>query len=140
MPRHDINNYIKGCNICLALKLVWHKLFDDLQSLPVPRHYWKNLLMDFITSLLISTDWKRNNYDSIFVIVNWLIKMVYYKSVKVIIDAPGFAKVIINIGVKHHGLPKSIITDRGLFFTSKFCSLLYYFLGIKQRLYVTFYP
>ena len=39
--------------------------------------------MDFITVLLNSTNWKRESYDFILVIINWLIKMVYYKPVKV---------------------------------------------------------
>ena len=65
--------------------------------------------------------------------------MVYYKPVKVTIDTPGLAEVIIDIVVKHHGLPDSIVTDRGSFFTSKFWSLLCYFLGIKRRLSTAFY-
>ena len=96
--------------------------------------------MDFVTGLPISTDWKGDSYDSIFIIVNWLTKMVHYKSVKVTIDAPGLAEVIINVVVRHHGLSDSIVTDRGSLFTSKFWLLLYYFLGIKQRLFTAFYP
>ena len=76
--------------------------------------------MDFVTGLPISTDWKGDNYDSILVIVNRLTKMVHYEPVKVTIDAPGLAKVIINVVVRHHGLPDLIVTNRGSFFTSKF--------------------
>ena len=72
--------------------------------------------MDFVTSLPLSADWKGDSYDSILVIVNRLTKMVYYKPVKVTIDAPGLAKVIIDVVVRHHGLPDSIVTDRGLLF------------------------
>ena len=96
--------------------------------------------MDFVTGLPISTDWKEDNYDSIFVIVDRLMKMVHYKPVKITIDALGLAKVIIDIIVRHHGLPDSIVTDRGSFFTSKFWSSLCYFLGIKRRLSTAFYP
>ena len=66
--------------------------------------------------------------------------MVYYKPVKVTIDAPGLAKVIIDVVVRHHGLPDSIVTDRGSLFTSKFWSSLCYFLGIKRRLSTAFHP
>ncbi len=66
--------------------------------------------------------------------------MVYYKLVKVItIDTPSLAKVIINVVVRHHGVPKSIVTDRDLLFTSKFWSLLCYFLGIKRKLSTDLY-
>lgn len=45
----------------------------------------------------MSTDWKSETYKSILIIVNWLIKMVYYKPVKVTIDAPGLADFILNV-------------------------------------------
>ena len=66
--------------------------------------------------------------------------MVYYKLVKAKINILGFAKIIINIVIRHHGLPNSIFSDQELLFTSKFWLLLYYFLGIKQRLLTTFHP
>ena len=36
--------------------------------------------------------------------------MVYYKPVKVIINILGFAEIIINVIVRHHGLLDSIVT------------------------------
>ena len=90
--------------------------------------------------LPILTDWKGDSYDLILIIVDWLTKMVYYKPVKLTIDALGLAEVIIDVVIKHHGLPDSIVTDRGSFFTSKFWSLLCYFLGIKRRLSTAFHP
>ena len=96
--------------------------------------------MDFVTGLPLSSDWKGDNYNSILVIVDQLTKMVHYKPVKVTINAPGLVEVIIDVVVQHHGLPDSIISDRGAIFTSKFWSLLCYFLGIKQRLSTAFYP
>ena len=66
--------------------------------------------------------------------------MVYYKPIKVTINTPGLAKIIINVVVRHHGLPDSIVTDWGSLFTSKFWLLLCYFLDIKQRLSTAFHP
>ena len=96
--------------------------------------------MNFVIGLPVSNNWKGETYDSILVIVDQLTKMVHYESVKVTIDALGLAKVIIDVVVRHHGLPDSIIRDRGSVFTSKFWSLLCYFLGIKPRLSTAFYP
>ncbi len=67
-------------------------------------------------------------------------KMVYYKPVKVTINAPGLAKVIINMVVCHHGVPESIVTDQALLFISKFWSLLCYVLGIKRKQSTAFHP
>ena len=138
--RRDVNDYIRGCDICLASKAVRHKPYGDLQSLPIPIYCWKDLSMDFVTGLPISTDWKENSYNSILVIVDRLTKMVHYEPVKVTINAPGLAEVIIDVVIRHHGLPDLIVTDRGSLFTSKFWSSLCYFLGIKRRLSTAFHP
>ena len=66
--------------------------------------------------------------------------MVHYKPVKVTINAPGLAEVIIDVVVRHHGLPDSIISDWGAIFTFKFWSSLCYFLRIKKNLSTTFHP
>ena len=65
--------------------------------------------------------------------------MVHYELVKVTIDIPELAEVILDVIVWHYGLPNSIVTDKSSLFTSKFWSLLYYFLGIKQKLSNAFY-
>lgn len=87
--------------------------------------------MDFITGLSISTNWKDETYDSIMVIVDQLIKIVYYKPVMVTIDASRLLKVILDIVIWHHGLWDLIVSDWGLVFILKFWSSLCYFLEIK---------
>ena len=138
--RRDVESYVKGCDVCLSSKAVRHKPYGDLQSLPVPTHRWKDLSMDFVTGLPESADWKRDSYDSILVIVDRLTKMVHYEPVLTTITAPLLAEVIIDVVVRHHGLPDSIVSDRGSVFTSKFWSSLCYFLGIKRRLSTAFHP
>ncbi len=91
--------YIIGCDICLALKAVKYKLYGDLQSLLVVTHQWKDLSIDFITELPVSTNWKGDTYNSILVIVDYLTKMVHYELVKVTINSLGLIKVILNIVV-----------------------------------------
>ena len=137
--RRDVKSYVRGCDVCLASKAVKHNFYDDLQSLLILTHRRKDLLIDFVTRLLLPSDWKGNNYDSILVIVNRLTKMVYYEPVKVTIDTLGLAEVTLDVVVWHYGLPDLIVTDRGLLFTSKFWSSLYYFLRVKRRLSTAFY-
>ncbi len=137
--QQDVEAYVKGCDVCLASKAVRHKPYGDLQSLPVPTHRWKDLSMDFVTGLPISADWKGDSYNSILVIVDRLTKMVHYEPVKVTIDIARLTKVIIDVVMRHHEVPKSIVTDRGSFFTSKFWSSLCYFLEIKRKLSTLFH-
>ena len=65
--------------------------------------------------------------------------MVHYEPVKVTINAADLAAIYIDMVVRHHDLLNSIVSDRGSVFTSKFSSLLCYFLGIKRRLSTVFY-
>lgn len=46
--------------------------------------------------------------------------MIYYKLVKVMINALGQTKVIIDLVVYYHGILESIVIDPGLLFTAKF--------------------
>ena len=87
--------------------------------------------MDFVNGLPVSTDGKGETYNSILVIIDQLTKIVHYKPVKVTINNSGLTKVILNMVVWHHGLSKSIVSNRSSIFTSKFWSLLCYFLSIK---------
>ncbi len=66
--------------------------------------------IDFVTGQPVSTNWKGEIYDSILVIVDKFTKMVYYELVKVTIDAPCLAEVIIEAVVWHHGLPNPIVS------------------------------
>ncbi len=100
----------------------------------------ERLPMDFVTGLTVFTNWKGETYDSILVIIDRLTKMIHYEAVKVTINAPALVEVIIKAVVRQHGLPDSIVSDRGLVFTSKFWSLLCYFLGIKRKLSTAFHP
>ena len=138
--KRDVKSYVQGCNVYLALKAVRHKCYDDLWSLYIPTHRWKDLSIDFVTRLPLFSDWKSDSYDSILVIIDRFTKIIYYKPVKVTINAPGLAEVIINVVVQHHSLPNSIISDREAIFMSKFWSSLCYFLSIKRRLSTKFHP
>ncbi len=93
---HNVEAYITGCDVCLASKSVRHKPYGNLQSLPMLTHQWKDLSIDFVTGLPVSTNWKGETYDSILVIVDRLTKMVHYEPVKVTINTPALAKVIIE--------------------------------------------
>ncbi len=74
-------------------------------------------------------------------IVDCLTKIVYYESVKVIIDVSDLIKlVIINVVIYYYVIPDLIVIDQGSLFILKFWSLLYYFLEIKKWLSIAFYP
>ena len=53
-------------------------------------------------------------------IVNFLMKIIYYIPIKVIINISSLVKVIIIIVICQYTISKSIIIDQGLFFILKF--------------------
>lgn len=77
----------------------------------VPIHYWKDLLIGFVTTLTLLVDKKDNNYDAFIVIVDRLTKMVHYKFVKIKINVIGRGEVNIDMILSYHGLPELIMTD-----------------------------
>lgn len=103
--------YVWKCDICLTSKTIRHKFYDDLESLLVSIYYWKNLSIDFLTGLLLLTNWKLDSYDAIFVIVNRLTKIVHYKLVKTTIDIACQKNVIIDVIIRHYSLFKSIFSN-----------------------------
>ena len=60
--------------------------------------------------------------------------MIYYKLIKITINNPGLAKVIIDIVVRHYSFSNLIVTNWRSLFILKFWSLLCYFFDIKQKL------
>ena len=56
MLHENIEAYIKGCDVCFASNAIWPKPYRKLQSLLVLTHRWKNLSIDFVMGLPISTN------------------------------------------------------------------------------------
>ena len=65
--------------------------------------------------------------------------MVYYKLVKVNINTPALAEVIIKIIMQHHDFLDLIMSNYSSVFTLKFWFLLYCFFKIKYKLLMVFY-
>lgn len=95
--------------------------------------------MDFVTGFLIAANKKVKTYDLILVIVNRLIKIIYYKPVKVIINISSLVQLIINVILRYYYLPNLIVIDQGSVFGVKFFLSLCHFLGKKQKLSTAFY-
>lgn len=97
--RKDVKTYIKSCDVFLALKMVRHKPYNNLQTMLILTHHQKDLLIDFVIGFSISTNQKGETYNMIIVIVNRLTKMICYKPVRININAPGLVKVIFHVVV-----------------------------------------
>ena len=92
-------------------------------------------MADFITKLPIV-----QGYDSILVVVDRLTKMVYFISTIEKTLAEGLARLFRDNVWKLHGLPESIISDRGPQFVAEIIQELNRMLGIESKLLMAFHP
>lgn len=95
--------------------------------------------MDFAIYLPSLKNWKKDGYNLILVIVKKLIKKIYYKFVKITINANRLFKFINNIIIRYYSFSNSILSNENMLFKLKFPWSSYYFLGIKQKPSITFY-
>ena len=79
------------------------------QIIEVPTWKWEAINMDFMVSLLRT----RRLHDSIWVIVDRLTKSTHFIHVKSTYRAEDYARLYIDEIVRWHGIPLSIISDRG---------------------------
>src|SRR5438876_9342725 len=67
-------------------------------------------------------------------------KMVKYFPIREMIAAPQLAELFCNKIIKQYGTLRSIVTDRGSIFTSKYWSTLCYYMKAKHKLSTAFHP
>ncbi|WVZ90114.1 hypothetical protein U9M48_036444 [Paspalum notatum var. saurae] len=77
---------------------------------------WEDIHMDFIVGLPRT----QKGYDSIWVIIDRLTKSAHFIPVKTIYHAKTYAELYIARIVSLHGVPRSITSDRGSLFVSRF--------------------
>ena len=91
--------------------------------------------MDFVVGLPRA----QRKYDSIWVVVDRLTKSAHFIPVKSTYSAEDYARIFIDDIMYHHGIPLSIISDRGAQFTSRFWRSFRKGLGTKVKLSTTFH-
>jgi hypothetical protein len=103
------------------------KVVGPLQSLPIPTWKWEDISMDFIVGLLRTA----KGYDSIWVIVDRLTKIAHFLLVRVKYTVATYVELYIARILSLHGIPKTIVSDRGPQFVAKFWEALHKSLGTK---------
>ena len=78
--------------------------------------------------------------DTIVVIVDRFMKMICLKATMMNILLEGIAKIYRDNIWKLHGIPRKILSNRGLQFTSKFMEEFTKALGTKRQLSIAYHP
>ena len=92
--------------------------------------------MDFVTSLPRT----RHQHNSIWVIINRMTKLSYFLLVHTSYSTEDYAKLYIKELIRLHDIPLSIISDRGIQFTSYFWKAFQKGLGTQVHLSTAFHP
>ena len=131
----EVKQYVEGCDSCQRNKNCIEQPVDKLIPNSIPEKPWMHISADFITKLPLA-----QGYNTILVVVGWLTKMVYFIPTTEKTMAEELAKLFRNNIWKLHGLPESIISDRGPQFTAGIMRELNRMLEIESKLSTVFHP
>ena len=101
----------------------------------IPEKAWSHISADFITKLPLA-----QGYDAILVVVDRFTKMGHFIPTTERTSAEGLARLFKDNVWKLHGLPDSIISDRGPQFAAGIMKELNCILGIETKLLTAFHP
>jgi len=96
---------------------------------------WAHISVDFITKLPLA-----QGYDSILVVCDRMTKIVYFVPTTEKTLAEGLVRLFRDHVWELHGLPESIVLDRGVQFAAGLMRKLNKMLGIKTKLSTAFHP
>jgi hypothetical protein len=130
-----IDQYAKTCDLCLRTKIQRHHPIRELHPLPIPENRWDVISVDFIGELPDS-----HGHDVIMNVVDSVGKQAHFIPMNITIMALGAARLFLQNVWKLHGLPRSIVSDRGPQFVAEFTRELYRLLGITLSATTAYHP
>jgi hypothetical protein len=111
--KEDVEHYVRMCVKCQSTKLVHKKKFGLYRPLLIPLGPFESISMDFMTCF---PKWEGMN--AIFVVVDMFLKLVKFASTQTNATTTGTTKLFFDMWVRHNGMPKVIVSDRDVKFTS----------------------
>ena len=136
---NDVRAYCETCHTCKISKPNNQKPYGLLNPLTVPSYPWESIGMDFVGPLPESGN-RDGIFDSITVVICLLTSMVHLIPSRTNYNASQLAELMFEHIYKLHGLPKNIISDRDVLFTSTFWGQLHRLIGTKLRLSSAYHP
>jgi len=101
----------------------------------VPERLWQHISVDFIMKLPVS-----KGHNLILVVCDRFSKMLHFVAMTEKTTAEGLVRLFRDNVWKLHGLPESVILDRGLQFAAGMMKELNKMLGIETKLSMAYHP
>ena len=131
----DVGKYVEGCDLCQQMKNRTEEPAGKLKLSEVPQKTWTYLTVDFIMKLLVVA-----GKDVILVVCDRLSTMTHFMATTEGTLVEGLVRLLQDNIQKLHGLPESIVSDRGPQFAAELTKELNRMLGIEMRLSTAFHP
>jgi len=135
----DTKSFCETCVVCKRSKPSNQKPYGLLNPLSIPSYPWESIGVDFVGPLPESSN-RDGSFDSITVVICLLTAMVHLIPSRTNYNARQLAELMFEEVYKLHGLPKNIISDRDVLFTSVFWDKLHKLLGTKLRMSSAYHP
>jgi hypothetical protein len=132
----DVKNYVATCDICQKNKASTQSPQGLLEPTPIPKRKWEQVSLDLITGLPTTS----RHHNAILVVVDCLSKRAHFIATNHNVTGRGIAQLFLDHVFKHHGLPKTVISDRDPRFTGHFWRSLHGLLGIKLAMSTANHP
>jgi transposase InsO family protein len=132
----QIDNYVTTCDECQRNKPSQRPPMGLLMPLPVPEQPGIDWSMDMIMPLPLT----RAGNSCIVTFVDRGSKLVHLAACKHTVTAKQLAEITLREVVQHHGVPRSIVSDRGTQFTSKYWQELWKQFGSSLNMSTAYHP
>nr|GEW34557.1 hypothetical protein [Tanacetum cinerariifolium] len=106
--------------VCQQTKYTTQAMGGLLQPLPTSIAVWEDISMDIITGLPLL-----KGFMVIFVVVDRFTKYAHFGTLPTSFNSSKVTELFMDMVVKHHGFPKTIVSDRDPIFVSKFWKQLF---------------
>uniref|UniRef100_A0A670HMP7 Gypsy retrotransposon integrase-like protein 1 n=1 Tax=Podarcis muralis TaxID=64176 RepID=A0A670HMP7_PODMU len=127
--RGEVADYVARCDTCQRAKPVHRPPAGLLEPLQTPFEPWERVALEFVTDLPSS-----RGKTAVLLVVDLFSKMAHFIPCAKVATAEQTAKLFIDHVFRVHGLPRSILSDRGRQFISNFWQKLMGFLNVKINL------
>lgn len=132
----DVHLYCAICEVCKRAKPSTRKPIGLLHPLPPAEDAWSDIQVDYMSKL---PETERGN-DTLFVAVDRYTRRIHATPTKATVSAEETAEILLERVVRHHGIPKSITSDRDARFTSEVWRSLLKRMGTKLQMSTAYHP
>jgi IS30 family transposase len=133
--KREIAKFVSECHTCQRVKAEHQSPAGLMQPLSIPEWKWEEIGIDFIIGLPLTP-----KKDMIWVIVDRLTKSAHFLAVNQKDSREKLINLYVQEIVSKHGVPKTIVSDRGSVFTSAFWTQLHEALGSKLDFSTAYHP